>query len=249
MSHDHWEPIGHAGAAVADEHEALTFHPFPLREPGLALESGEFIPAARLGQPVAVRPRLIGVVGVARSGKSTIANYLVSRHGFVQHSFAAPLRAFVASILGWSLDELEARKEEPIPWLAAASGLPSIPNVEWIVTPRYMMQTVGTEWGRKMIDADIWVKSCMARVQHDLDAGRSVVISDVRFNNEAEVIRGAGGDVWQVLRNGAGTVSKHASENGVNPGLVTRFIPNNSTLGMLGAAIDYTLAHGEADAS
>jgi hypothetical protein len=242
MSHDHWEPIGHAGAAVADEHEALTFHPFPLREPGLALESGEFIPAARLGQPVAVRPRLIGVVGVARSGKSTIANYLVSRHGFVQHSFAAPLRAFVASILGWSLDELEARKEEEIGWLTPTRELAEM-------TPRYMMQTVGTEWGRRTIDPDLWVKTCMQRVRRDLDAGRSVVISDVRFNNEAEIIRGAGGDVWQVLRNGAGTASKHASENGVDPGLVTRFIPNNSTLDMLGAAIDYVLRHGEVDAS
>lgn len=162
------------------------------------------------------KPRLIGLTGPARAGKDTVAEYLVRQHDFVQHSFAAPIREFVARILGVTLGELEATKEAPIAWLDGK-------------TPRYLMQTAGTEWGRELIADDLWVRSCLARARQDMDEGRSVVISDVRFDNEAAVIRGLGGKVLRLQRSQAGTRSVHASESGVAPHLVDLTIVNDGT--------------------
>ena len=171
-------------------------------------------------------PPLIGLTGLARSGKDTVAAHLVQRHGFVQHSFAGPIRTFVANILGWSRDELEGGKEEPIPWLNGQ-------------TPRRLMQTVGTEWGRQMIHPHLWVESCLRRVHWSRRVERRpVVISDVRFDNEAEAIRAAGGQVWMLVRARAGIAGSHVSEAGVRTDLVDRVIPNNASVEMLHAALD-----------
>ncbi|MEU9859193.1 hypothetical protein AB0E19_38720, partial [Streptomyces sp. NPDC047974] len=89
--------------------------------------------------------KIIGITGRARSGKDTLAEFLVSDHGFVKLSFAAPIRAFVADITGLPVSAMEdgPLKEEPLDWLNGQ-------------TPRRLMQTVGTEWGREMIDRDLW---------------------------------------------------------------------------------------------
>lgn len=176
----------------------------------------------------AAQPRLIGLTGVARSGKDTTADYLVRRHGFVKHSFAAPIREFVARILGLSLAELEAAKEQPIQWLPGQ-------------TPRRLMQTIGTEWGRDSVHPELWVKSCFERVRRDMAAGRSVVICDVRFDNEARALKALGGQVWRVTRSGAGTAAAHASEAGVSDALVERFLANNGRLSDLYALVNLGL--------
>lgn len=168
---------------------------------------------------------ILGLTGVARSGKSTVASYLVRHHGFVEHSFAAPIRAFVAHILGTDLAGLEAGKEREVPWLGAG------------VTPRRMMQLAGTEFGRQMVHDQLWVRSCLMRAQADVNAGRSVVISDVRFDNEAEAIRRVGGAVWRIERPGAGVAGSHASEAGVSPSWVTRTVPNYNDVAGLEAAV------------
>jgi hypothetical protein len=175
---------------------------------------------------------ILGLTGLARSGKSTVASYLVSHHGFVEHSFAAPIRQFVAHILGTDLAGLEAGKEREVPWLGG-------------LTPRWLMQTAGTEWGRKMIHDQLWVRSCLMRAQADVNAGRPVVISDVRFDNEAEALRAVGGQVWRIERPGAGVAgTTHASEAGVSPSLVARVISNEGTLGDLRAQVWALLACG-----
>lgn len=177
---------------------------------------------------VSTTPRLIGLTGVARSGKDTTADYLVRERGFVKHSFAAPIREFVARILGMTLAELETAKEQPIQWLPGQ-------------TPRRLMQTIGTEWGRDSVDPDLWVKSCFERVRRDMAAGRSVVICDVRFDNEARALKKLGGQVWRVTRSGAGTASAHASEAGVSDVLVDRFLANSRAVGDLYELVDGAL--------
>jgi hypothetical protein len=176
---------------------------------------------------------ILGLTGVARSGKSTVASYLVREHGFVEHSFAAPIRAFVAHILGTDLAGLEDGKEREVPWLGGGR------------TPRWMMQTAGTEWGRKTVHDQLWVRSCLMRASFDVNAGRNVVISDVRFDNEAEAIRRAGGEVWRVERPGAGVVGSHASEAGVSPSWITRTVRNDSdVVADLHAAVGALIACG-----
>lgn len=164
--------------------------------------------------------KIIGITGLARSGKDTLAEYLVNDHGFIKLSFAAPIRAFVADITGLPVSAMEdgPEKEQPLDWLNGQ-------------TPRRLMQTVGTEWGREMIDRDLWVKVVAQKIRQARQAGATgVVVSDVRFDNEAEFIREWGGEVVRVVRDGAVKVLAHASEAGVNPDLIDRVIDNNGPM-------------------
>ncbi|MEF2249313.1 hypothetical protein RSP795_10265 [Ralstonia solanacearum] len=145
---------------------------------------------------------LVGFAGLSRVGKDTAARVLIQHLGYVRESFAAPIRQFVAHILGWSLAELEARKEEHIDWLGT--------------TPRRMMQTVGTEWGRIGVNDRIWVNRVMrAAKDNRIFRNAPTVITDVRFDNEAETIRAAGGVVIHIVRPDALKTSAHVSEAGV----------------------------------
>jgi len=144
---------------------------------------------------------LIGLAGFARSGKDTVATRLVGRHGYFQDSFAAPIRRFVSQLLNITLEQLEKIKDDPYPLLNT--------------TPRYMMQSVGTEWGRNLIDQNIWIKLAMNRAEHYRKMGVPVVLSDIRFENEAQAVRDAGGIVIHVIRDKSIQVNEHASENGI----------------------------------
>ena len=127
---------------------------------------------------------MIGIAGKKRSGKDTVANYLVNGYrGFSKESFAEPIRNFVCQILGITLPELELCKEIPQPKFGD-------------VTPRHMMQTLGTEWGRKMVDDQLWMKALAARTSYK----ERIAICDVRFENECEWIRQQGGWIIHLRR-------------------------------------------------
>lgn len=142
---------------------------------------------------------LIGIAGRARSGKDTVANFIVAAIGGYRYSFADPIRAMLAP-LGVDMNDpyWQARKEDIIPALG--------------VSPRRMMQTLGTEWGRNLINPDLWLVMAHQRL---LRNGPGMVISDVRFENEAAWIRKHGGRIIHVIRPEAKAVEAHASEDGI----------------------------------
>lgn len=154
---------------------------------------------------------IIGIAGKKRAGKDTLAAGLSSALGMPRDSFAAPIRAFVGQITGMRPDELEASKEQPLEWLDG-------------VTPRQMMQTVGTEWGRQSVHAELWVRSLFARAPRG-----GVIVSDVRFPNEADAILARGGIVFRVNRPGQGAGDEHLSEVPLPDCLVTVELFNDST--------------------
>lgn len=140
---------------------------------------------------------IIGITGPIGSGKDTVADYLVSRHGFTRLSFAGPLKDAVSATFGWDREALEgttacsrAWREQVDPWWANALNMPHL-------TPRWVLQNVGTDLFRRHFHIDIWVHSTMRRAT---TANGPVVISDTRFINEARGIAGQGGKVWRVTR-------------------------------------------------
>ena len=164
--------------------------------------------------------KIIGITGRARSGKDTLASFLVDHHHFGRVALADPLREFIADITGLEYHELldGPAKEEPIAWLGGKS-------------PRQMMQTLGTEWGREMVDDGIWLAVCGRRIERLKREGFvGVVVPDIRFDNEAEFIRSKGGVVVEVRRDGAAAVSAHASEAGISEHLIDYCVHNNGTL-------------------
>lgn len=142
---------------------------------------------------------IIGLTGYAGSGKSTAARHLVERHGFTLVKFAGPLKSMMRA-LGLGEREIEGDlKEVPHRLLGGR-------------TPRHAMQTLGTEWGRNLIHSNLWVNAAMASAHAVLDQGGRVVFDDVRFPNEVEAVRAAGGMIFEIWRPGIARASGHASE-------------------------------------
>jgi hypothetical protein len=138
---------------------------------------------------------LIGVVGFIGSGKGTVADILVQKHNFTKLSFADTVKDATAAIFGWprallegDTDESRAWREEKDEWWSEKTGKH--------ITPRNMLQLMGTEVGRDMIDPNIWVYSLERR----LELYPNVVIADVRFPNEIKFIQSKGGFVIRVKR-------------------------------------------------
>jgi hypothetical protein len=140
---------------------------------------------------------IIGLMGFARSGKGTVADVLVKRHGFVRMKFADGLKNMLRAI-GLTDREIEGDlKEAPCALLGGK-------------TPRHAMITLGTEWGRDMIHQDLWPMIAERRIQKYM--AERVVFDDCRFLNEVAMIRRHGGLIWRVHRPGTGPVRQHPSE-------------------------------------
>ena len=180
-------------------------------------------------------PTLIGITGRARAGKDTTASYLVERHGYTRLAFADPLRGML-SCLGVDEDHMNESKEDIIPHLGESY--------------RRLAQTLGTEWGRHYHGEDFWINvlSYRMRLLQKRKSHARIVISDVRFSNEARYIRQCGGTIWHVERPDNPTAAPdHASEHGIDATLIDARLINHS-IPELREAIDLALGHDPAEA-
>lgn len=167
------------------------------------------------------RPNIIGIAGAAQSGKDTVANFLLTEIGGYRYAFANPIRRMLVA-LGIDMDDpyWQARKEVTIPVLG--------------VSPRRLMQTLGTEWGRQLINNDIWLLMAQRRLMQN---GAGMIISDVRFENEAAWVRECGGLIIHVHRGDKATVEAHESEAGIAVAPKDCQLFNNGTLEELQLAV------------
>ena len=173
------------------------------------------------------KPRLIGFHGPAGCGKDLAASMIP---GARRVGFADPLYRGLASMLGVSEELLRDRnrKECRLGSMLDAS-------------PRRLLQTLGTEWGRQLIDPDLWLKLARARWRELREECGCVVITDVRFANEAAAIRADGGEVWLVYRPNVATVAPHESENGIPLAMIDRLVANTGTVDELRERVTETL--------
>lgn len=128
----------------------------------------------------------IGLIGQAGVGKTMVASLLVDA-GYERVKMAGPLKGMLRA-LGLTDRELEGDlKHEPCRLLGGA-------------TPRHAMQTLGTEWGRDLIHPDLWLTAWGETAVRAVAAGATgAVCDDMRFANEAEMIRRLGGIVVKVV--------------------------------------------------
>lgn len=185
-------------------------------------------------------PLIIGLTGLAGSGKDTVADHLVTRHGFARHAIADPIKNMLEELLIYAgIDPmcLHARqmKEQPLDLLG--------------VSPREMMQTLGTEWGRNL-HPEFWLRIAALQLGlHDLPRSipraDRIVLTDLRFHNEAHWVRKLGGFVVRVSRP-APEVRSHQSERGINNIVVWSEIKNHGSLNELHGLIDQTMTQIEA---
>ncbi len=153
--------------------------------------------------------RMIGITGKAGAGKDTIARWFGRTHNAFLDSFASAIKETLVGMFPGHLTQKHFEDRE----LKEAV----IPGIE--ASPRKLAQVLGTEFGRA-INPDLWVWMLDQRRHRYWPGGFSgyYVVSDVRFENEAEYIRGNGGAIIHVERpgaTGAVGVSGHASERGI----------------------------------
>jgi len=170
--------------------------------------------------------RIIGFTGPAGAGKDLAASMIPGGHRI---AFADPLYQGLSTMLGIPEGVLRDRsgKERTLVGFGAS--------------PRQLLQTLGTEWGRQMICPDIWLRVAFWRWEQAAAAGASViVIPDVRFANEARQIRSEGGEVWMIHRPGVEPVAAHESEAGLPLRLIDRLIVNDGTVDQLRERVEAT---------
>lgn len=154
---------------------------------------------------------LIGFSGKKGSGKSYFADYLVNNKLFIKLSFASPLKEITKILFNLSDEDVkDPIKKELI-------------NPKFNASPRELMQWLGTDIMREEFNkkfnysGSIWIDSVKDKVKTLLDNNKDVVIDDVRFQNEVDMIHSLGGivinlrnDLDNTLNN---STSIHSSEN------------------------------------
>lgn len=181
---------------------------------------------------------ILGVSGLAGSGKSLVAEYIAHNFNGVQCALADPIKRIVAEVYRfsetqlWGPSEMRNAPDERYPrWVADVHG----EKVQQYLSPRYALQQLGTEWARDCYQ-NTWVDHTLRIASEVLSTTppyktydrrlgvipwnapaphQVVVISDVRFQNEIEAVRHAGGKLIRLVRPGAGlsgAAAAHPSE-------------------------------------
>lgn len=186
-------------------------------------------------------PMLIGLTGLARSGKDTVGAHLVAEHGYTRVAFGDGVREAALALDPIINIEAADNDDDGIGRILRLSQL--VDQLGWEGAKNYSevrrtLQRMGTEAGWMMHGLDLWV---------DLAAGKvcgPTVFTDVRFAHEADWITSRGGQIWQIRREAsglAGATGGHLSEAGIGrePDLI---IHNDGSLAQLHARVDETLA-------
>jgi len=158
------------------------------------------------------KARLIGVTGRKQSGKDTVFALLnLCEPGAQRMAFADPLKLELAKACGVTIDFIESHKSQF----------------------RTALQWWGTEFRRGMFGDDYWIK----KLEHYIRAADVrvplIVVTDVRFPNEADLIKKLGGELWRVQRPSMASNDIHPSETAMDNYATDRLILNDGLLGYL----------------
>lgn len=158
--------------------------------------------------------KIIGLSGLAGSGKTTFSKIATEKFNFVELSFAAPLKNIVSQLFCWNRQRLDGNTSDDRIWRETIdekwSSLLNIADF----SPRRALQIFGTEVGRQISDR-LWIEILRERINSQpLD--KCIVISDCRFKNELELIKDMGGQTISINRftteSIVGNSPQHASE-------------------------------------
>ena len=152
-----------------------------------------------------MKPKLIGIIGHARTGKDTIASRLEEKHGYTRFAFADPLRRLCEKFVDVPFMDKDI---EPYSqawrrrWEAFRTQAPE--------QYRRLLQEVGMSV-RDVVDPGAWVRAFSNHIRSQPE-DTLWVVPDVRQWNEAGYIQNNGGVLWSVERPGFEAVNDHRAE-------------------------------------
>jgi hypothetical protein len=168
--------------------------------------------------------KIIAFVSNKHVGKTLASKYLCDKYGYIKFSFADALKMAVKEIFGFTDDQLWGDNKETI-------------DEYWNVSPRYILQIVGTDLFREQmkhiiphIGENIWIRVAERKLHKLLNDNKNVVIDDLRFPNEAELIRTLGGNLIRIERPQLILEDTHISEQSNIHIQVNETIINDGTI-------------------
>jgi hypothetical protein len=160
---------------------------------------------------------IIGLTGYAQSGKDTLAGMLIGLHKYENRAFADPIRKLLYEMNPLVKDEYRVKGVvDAYGWDRAKVEFPELRN---------LLQTLGVG-ARTIFNDQFWVSQGLAGVSE----GDKIVITDVRFPNEADAIKSLGGQIWRVKRLGVEAVNEHISETAMDGYKVDQIFVNNGSV-------------------
>jgi dephospho-CoA kinase len=163
--------------------------------------------------------QIIGITGKKNSGKDTIGNYLVEKYGYKRLAFADPLKEACRSIFSFTDAQLYHDKKEEI-------------DEYWNESPRKIFQIIGTDLLRNKFMKNIWIAALKKKIMDEFkkNPNQKIVITDIRFENENNLIKELNGIIIRVNRYTSNiNVDLHESEQMIDNLVVDYEINNNST--------------------
>ena len=133
---------------------------------------------------------ILGIAGKKGSGKDTIGEFLCQKYNFTRYAFGDPVKEVCRILFGFTDNQLYGNTKEEMTNLG--------------ITPRRAFQVIGTEFGRKEMhnlipelqieNGNLWIE-IFKRV---CSSKNNIVITDVRFQNEANAIKSKGGKIIMI---------------------------------------------------
>lgn len=157
---------------------------------------------------------LVGFVGLKRSGKDTAAQALVDR-GWTRMAFADPLKEMAMKLRGVWVEVPEGvHLDAAVPVMRGSAGygggfaqyhdvveaLGMEQAKDLVPDVRRLLQTLGTDCVRGTFGSEAWAELAEKKIHEALSRGESVVLTDVRFDEELDLVRRLGGitiGVWR----------------------------------------------------
>jgi len=169
---------------------------------------------------------IIGLSGYARSGKDTVASLFPD---YQRRAFADPMREALLRLNPLISSSMTVQEAVEIHgWDTAKTVFPEI---------RRLLQVLGTEVGRNMIDENVWVNIATK----DLNSDDDIVFADVRFPNEAQAIKELGGQIWRINRPEISAINLHSSESSMDHWPFDAWLDNSGSIEDLQAQIETAL--------
>ena len=141
---------------------------------------------------------IVGLTGYARHGKYTTRNFLVENYGFMRYAFADQLKSMAITLNPIIRTFTFPKHAERLATLVALQGWDKAKENAEV---RRFLQVLGTEAVRDHLGQDAWVDALDKKLNDDeVTRDNDVVITDVRFHNEAQFVKRNGGEIWRVKR-------------------------------------------------